>query len=263
MAQILWKGGKEPPDPVVSKDKSQPFATYTGPIEETAKVDEAEGPVSDRGQMTSDRLGEILARASEGLAQRLKKTDEQLARQVKEGGSSNKQQSQVAQPVRPEGVVVRNVAISAGIYSLAKRRQALGMDNAEQPLIIASGGRQMPILMSLAAMSPAAPVVESSELEHKEAQIIPLRFPLSEEQRKSEELCQKTGMTLEAFRELVAPGWTIAEMISPRENARRVKLGICNLWYDTELAALKAKHAVRDFLYKKRPFPEEPAPEVT
>lgn len=276
MAQILWKGGIEPPDAVVAKDKSQSIATYTGSIEETAEVDEAERPEeqkpeakseSNRGQMTSDRLGEMLARAGGHLAQQMQQAQrpvEQLARQVKEGGNTNKQQSQASQLVRPRNAAARSVS-SVGVYSLAKRRQALGMNDAEQPLIITGGSQRLPVLMPLVATGSAALVVKVSEPEpeRKEAQIIPLRFPLSEEQRRSEEFRREAGMSLKEFRELVAPGWTVAELISPRENTRRVKLGICNLWYDTEMAALKIKHAVRDFLYKKRPLLEESAPEVT
>ena len=226
-------------------------------------------PETNQGQMTSDYLSEIIARASENLAEQMHQRGrpvEQLTRQAKNGESPSKQQQgQGVRPVRPRDVSARST--SAGIYSLAKRRQALSANNAEQLPIVMSEGRQMPILMSLASTASegsVALVVESTEPEpEKKAQIIPLRFPLTEEQQKSEEFFQQTGMSLEEFRELFKPGWTIAGAISPRENARRVKLGMCNLWYDTELVALKVKHAVREFLYKKRPFPEKPEPETT
>jgi hypothetical protein len=280
MAQILWKDGVEPPDAAVGKSKNGSIATYTGSGDEAVEVEEMENPggsedqkpelkpETNQSQTTSDYLSEIIARASENLAEQMHQRGrpvEQLTRQAKNGESPSKQQQGQVRPVRPRDVSARST--SAGIYSLAKRRQALSANNAEQLPIVMSEGRQMPILMSLASTASegsVALVVESTEPEpEKKAQIIPLRFPLTEEQQKSEEFFQQTGMSLEEFRELFKPGWTIAGAISPRENARRVKLGMCNLWYDTELVALKVKHAVREFLYKKRPFPEKPEPETT
>lgn len=281
MAQILWKDGVEPPDVAVGKSKNGSIATYTGSGDEAVEVEEMENPggsedqkpelkpETNQGQMTSDYLSEIIAQASENLDKQMHQRGrpvEQLTRQAKNGESPSKQQQgQGVRPVRPRDVSARST--SAGIYSLAKRRQALSANNAEQLPIVMSEGRQMPILMSLASTASegsVALVVESTEPEpEKKAQIIPLRFPLTEEQQKSEEFFQQTGMSLEEFRELFKPGWTIAGAISPRENARRVKLGMCNLWYDTELVALKVKHAVREFLYRKRPFPEKPEPETT
>ncbi len=280
MAQILWKDGVEPPDVAVGKSKNGSIATYTGSGDEAVEVEEMENPggsedqkpelkpETNQSQTTSDYLSEIIARASENLAEQMHQRGrpvEQLTRQAKNGESPSKQQQGQVRPVRPRDVSARST--SAGIYSLAKRRQALSANNAEQLPIVMSEGRQMPILMSLASTASegsVALVVESTEPEpEKKAQIIPLRFPLTEEQQKSEEFFQQTGMSLEEFRELFKPGWTIAGAISPRENARRVKLGMCNLWYDTELVALKVKHAVREFLYKKRPFPEKPEPETT
>ncbi len=280
MAQILWKDGVEPPDVAVGKSKNGSIATYTGSGDEAVEVEEMENPggsedqkpelkpETNQSQTTSDYLSEIIARASENLAEQMHQRGrpvEQLTRQAKNGESPSKQQQGQVRPVRPRDVSARST--SAGIYSLAKRRQALSANNAEQLPIVMSEGRQMPILMSLASTASegsVALVVESTEPEpEKKAQIIPLRFPLTEEQQKSEEFFQQTGMSLEEFRELFKPGWTIAGAISPRENARRVKLGMCNLWYDTELVALKVKHAVREFLYRKRPFPEKPEPETT
>lgn len=282
MAQILWKDGVEPPDVAVGKSRNGSIATYTGSGDEAVEVEEMESPggsedqkpelkpETNQGQMMSDCLGEIIARASENLAKQMQQRGrpvEQLTRQAKNGESPSKQQQgQGARPVRPRDVSARST--SAGIYSLAKRRQALSANNAEQLPIVMSEGRQMPFLMSLASTvseGSAALVVEAteSEPEQKKAQIIPLRFPLTEEQRRTEEFLQQTGMSPEEFRELFKPGWTVAGAISPRENARRVRLGMCNLWYDTELVALKVKHAVREFLYKKRPFPEKPEPETT
>lgn len=182
MAQILWKDGVEPPDAAVGKSKNGSIATYTGSGDEAVEVEEMENPggsedqkpelkpETNQSQTTSDYLSEIIARASENLAEQMHQRGrpvEQLTRQAKNGESPSKQQQgQGVRPVRPRDVSARST--SAGIYSLAKRRQALSANNAEQLPIVMSEGRQMPILMSLASTASegsVALVVESTEPE--------------------------------------------------------------------------------------------------
>lgn len=261
MAKILWHGGVEPPDAKAITGEGKTVAAYTGMIEEnTVKAEEMDEPKPEQPTSSYD-LGEMIARASAKLAEQTRERGRPTGRQPaqtqqgKKAVHNEKQQSQVT-PTPIKGVAARQVSASgAGIYKLAHKR--ILMD--DEPITIVVGDNQrMPVMMSLVSTESVAPKL-AVELEVEEpprkAEVIPIRFPLTDEQRKAEEFYQATGIKPMDIKAMFEPGWTMAEMLSPRANARRVRLGICNRWYDAEVAILKAKHAVHDFFYKKRPLP--------
>lgn len=280
MAQILWKGGVEPPDVKPKAGGTSSVATYTGSVEEELaemEVDTAEEGERQPVRETFD-LDAMVARVSEKWAtERQSRPVEQVVKDVHkqpahESTEKQQQGQKVKKAIAPQGVASkggvatrrsRSLVAGAGVYELAQRRQKINLE--EQPLIIASDNQRMPVMMSLSAVAgstvPVQVVIEEPEPEPKKAQIVPLRFPLTEEQQKAEKLYRETGIKpadISIIKEMFEPGWTVAGVLSPKENVQRVKLRLNNLRFDAEAMALKAKHAAHDFLYKKRPLPGKP-----
>lgn len=275
--RILWKDGKEPQDQDNCFGKNRSLATYTGvaenadaAVEVTEDEQQAEPvPKCQSAGISSGGLGEIIARASEKLAQdqRIRRPVEGITRQANNGGKPNKQQKgQVVAPTSAktkgsQTVTPRIIEINSSddeLYLLAQKRMEA---RAEGPLVIESNLEQRRLaMMSRAVRGSVVVEIEADTLPQSEAKPEPvstavLRFPLSEERQRADQFYQATGIKFEDFvEELLRPGWTVAGMISPRENAKRIKLFFCNCVYDAELAKLRAAKAVDEFLHKKRSY---------
>lgn len=240
---ILWKDGREPPDAAVKTGEGESLATYTGELEmteaevtETEEIEEIKVEEADATQ-PGKSLEQIIAEVGEKFAER--------------GITRPEPQQAIHKVVEPRAMTRRRPM--SGIRYL---RRDMGTDADTMPIIVAEGQR-LPAMMTLAAAGAAATqlvILEADEPETKKAEIIPIRAPLSEQQQKAEEFYRKTGITQEELKAMLAPSWTIAGALDPRENAKQLGLGLQSLWYDTELAALKIKHAVHEVLYKKRPL---------
>lgn len=272
--QIHWHGGVEPPDQDNLFGKSRPLVTYTGTEEnEDAVVEVAEGeqaePECQSARISSEDLGAMIARASERLAQdqRVRRPVEESTRQANNGENPNKQQkgqvvSSKTQAVNASQMAVSNNAKALGVtygsddelYSLAQGRMTA---RAEEPLVVESSLQQRQlVMMSRAVRGSVVVEIDTDELSRPEPKPAPtiVQFPLSEERQRAEDFYRQTGMKVEDFRDLFAPGWTVAEMISPRENARRMRIFFYDRVCDAELAKLKIAKAVHEFLHKKRSY---------
>ncbi len=263
MVQILWHGGVEPPDVKKETGKGASIATYTGDMEETVEVEAAESESKQEQLATSESLDKLIARASEKLAKQTKGRARPAEEQTVHKPKQQRQVAPASKAVAPKtSVTARRASINtAGVYNLARKRR-IDIGITEQPLIIAGDYQPLPVMMPLMTMdSSAAPeiVIEvaAEKPQPRRAEVIPIRFPLTDEQQKREEFYQQTGMTPADLRELLTPGWTIAGMLDPREHARRIRTGFWNRVYDVEYTVVKAKHTMRDFLYKKRPASEK------
>lgn len=229
--------------------------------------------------MTSSEFGEMIARIQENLAKQTqwnRRPVEESPQQAKNGENpKNKQQSQVS-PAKPKkasssravtpggGGMSRRLSSPAEIYSLAERRMRLDVGSDTEPLVIASGTGQgrTSVLMAMAARGSTAVVLEAEAIEEAQPQVkpqqrtrvIPVQFPLSEEQQWKENFYRATGRraTDTTLSEMFEPGWSIAGLLSPTENAWRLKHGLSDRLLDAEFVMVKAKAAVRDFLHKKR-----------
>lgn len=277
--QILWKDGKEPQDQdncFGKFDKSRPLATYTDAVEnEDVAVEIAEGeqtkPECQSTGISSESLGEIITRASERLAQeqRFRRPVEESTRQANSGKDpKNKQQkgqvvvptvaaaANASQTVASRARIVEMISSDDELYLLAQKRMEA---RAKEPLVIESDLRQHQlVMMSRAVRGSVVVEIDAEPLPRSETKPVPttvVRFPLSEERQRADEFYRATGIRLEDFiGEITKPGWTVAEMISPRENAWRIKMGFYDCVYNVELMKLKFTKAVGEFLHKKRPY---------
>lgn len=265
MAHILWKGGKVPPDAAVVTGEIKSVAAYTGTAEEAESVVAEENQQVDPQEGNKSRsLDEILeglnAKAAEVMRSgtnprrvgpRPERSDPQPSSPTAATPTVNKPESTTLR-----GAAVRRSPMGGTVYNLARRRTEIGTG----PIVVAAAGSSQ-LLARVAVMREAVVprlteefvVDDQRDLEPQRAQIIPLRLPMTEEQRRADRFYRESGINMADVRAILEPGWTVAGMLDPRENARRLYIGIRNCGYDVEMMALKAKHAVHDFLHKKRP----------
>lgn len=276
--QIQWHGGKEPRDQDNCFSKNRSLATYTGMMEDgDIAVGVAEDEQSESGGsecrpagVSSKELGEMIARARERLTQEqvLRRPVEESTRQAKNGENPSKQQKgQVGvSPVKVAGVSrtvlpkARAIEVDGSddeLYFLAQKRMEA---RAEDPLVIESNLQQHQLVMISRAVRGSVVVeIDTDDEPQSEEKPTPtteiLRFPLSEERQRADKFYRETGIKFDDFiEEVLKPGWTVAEMIDPREHARRMKIFFCDRVYDAELAKLRITKAVDEFLHKKRPY---------
>lgn len=277
--QILWKGGEEPPDQDNCFGKNRSLATYTGAAENADVAVEVTGdkqaepvPECQSAGISSGGLGEIIARASEKLAQdqRFRRPVEESARQANNGEDPNDKQrkGQVVVPtvaatasgsqtVMPKARIIEVNSSDDELYFLAQKRMEA---RAKGPLVIESNFRQHQLMMSRAVRGSVVVEIEADASPQSEARPEPvptavLRFPLSEERQRADKFYQATGIKFEDFvDDVLRPGWTVAEVIDPRGYARRARIGFYDCVYNVELMKLKFSKAVGEFLHKKRPY---------
>lgn len=270
---ILWKDGVEPKDPAILAKEAKAIAGYVGetevPVTETGEegtasntevemAEQLRHTVADKDYKPLD-VGAFIEKMDEKCAEMMKAAQTRPSMVRAPARPAIKQESQGKEKTTVKGTFPRRVMASGMASSMAgslPRRRTFN----EESLNIVGENHAVPSTLFLLTREATAPnldlgvIAVEKEKEPELAKIIPIGIPLSEEQRRDEEFYRNTGIKPTDIRAILEPGWTVAEALNPCEQARRAWHRICDCRYDAEMLAVRAKHAVHNFLHKKRPF---------